>query len=92
MWFLKKLLGSALSDTSVNSSSLTYKGYRIFPAPQRVGAQFRISACIERDVDGEKLSHTLIRVDTFGEKEEAKAVSVAKAKQVIDEQGDAIFK
>jgi len=35
--------------------------------------------------------HHLMRADTLGSIEEAEAFSIRKAKQVIDEQGDAIF-
>ena len=44
------------------------------------------------EVDGEMKTHTLIRADTIGELEAAKQASTAKARQMIDEQGEGIFR
>ncbi len=43
-------------------------------------------------MDGTVKSHTLIRADTLGDLEGANEASISKAKQVIDEQGDRIFR
>ncbi len=42
-------------------------------------------------VDGESRTHELIRADTMGSLDDATAISVAKARQMIDEQGDRLF-
>jgi hypothetical protein len=47
----------------------------------------RLAARIERD--GQE--HLLIRSDVLNSKEQAEAASVAKAKQIIDEQGLRLF-
>ncbi len=36
-------------------------------------------------------SHKLVRADTFGDRQAAMDASVAKAKQMIDEQGERLF-
>jgi hypothetical protein len=36
-------------------------------------------------------THELIRADTVTSPDEARALSLAKARQVIDEQGDSLF-
>lgn len=91
MSFLKKLFGGGTSDAD-EAEVETYEGYKITPTPQREGTHFRIGARIEKEVDGEVRSHTLIRADTIGDLEGAKEASVGKAKQIIDEQGDRIFR
>ncbi|RVT84531.1 hypothetical protein DXV76_12705 [Rhodobacteraceae bacterium CCMM004] len=68
-----------------------YEGYDIYPEPINEGGRWRISARIEKDIDGEVKSHTLIRADTLESAEAAQTASTAKAKMLIDEQGDAIF-
>ena len=69
-----------------------YQGFRITPTPIREGGQFRISARIEKDVAGETKMHDLIRADTMADQTQAANASVAKAKQMIDEQGERIFR
>jgi len=45
-----------------------------------------LAARIENEVDGEVQTQQVIRADTFDSLEQANEVSLAKAKQVIDEQ------
>lgn len=92
MSFLKKLFGGGGSAEASEPASEIYEGFKITPTPQREGTQFRISARIEKEVDGTVKSHTLIRADTLGDLEGANEASISKAKQVIDEQGDRIFR
>tara|TARA_R110002124_G_scaffold55254_1_gene156439 strand:- start:1347 stop:1628 length:282 start_codon:yes stop_codon:yes gene_type:complete len=70
----------------------TYKGFRIVVAPMPEGSKFRLAARIEHGVDGETKVHQVIRADTFDGLEQAQEVSLAKAKQVIDEQGNTLFR
>ena len=91
MSFLKKLFGGR-GDAPSEPAGETYSGFHITPTPQRDGTQYRICARIEKEVEGEMLSHTLIRADTIGDPDEAAAAAIAKAKQMIDEQGDRLFR
>ena len=68
-------------------ASETYKDFTITPAPQKDAGGWRIGAEI---VKGGK-THHMIRADVIQDRETADAASVRKAKQVIDERGDAIF-
>lgn len=68
-----------------------HKDFRIFPQPIREGGVFRIAARVEKDVDGQVRVHQLIRADTSPTLDEATSASLAKAKQAIDQLGDAIF-
>ena len=93
MSIFKKLFGGAAAREQVEAAaSELYKSYRITPTPQPEGAQFRLCARIEKEQDGETRTHLLIRADTIGGLEEAQAASLSKARQVIDEQGDGIFR
>ena len=91
MSFLKKLFGG-IENPPQEQVGETYEGFHITPTPEREGTHYRICARIEKEVNGETLSHTLIRADTIGDADEAAAASVAKAKQMIDEQGDLLFR
>lgn len=89
MSLFKKLFGGS---TPPEPTVEEYKDFRITAEPQREGNDYRISARIERDVDGKTLSHRLIRADTIGDLSDAEAASINKAKQMIDQQGDDIFR
>ena len=65
--------------------------YRIYPEPKREAGGYRLCARIEKEISGKVVCHQLIRADVFSGKDEAAAASLAKARQVIDEQGDGIF-
>ena len=65
----------------------THEGFTITPTPIREGTRFRISALIEKD----GRSHTLIRADVIDDIDTANRISIAKARQMIDEQGDGLF-
>lgn len=90
MSFLKKLFGSA-SEEPEKPSSEGYKGFRVTPQPMAANPGYRICALIEKDVDGQTRSHTLIRADTLNDMEGANQASVEKARQMIDQQGDGLF-
>lgn len=71
---------------------VAYKGFDIFPAVMPEGSKYRLSARIEKTLEGERHTHVVIRADVFDSQEQAESISIAKAKQVIDEQGDGVFK
>jgi len=92
MSFFKKLFGGGGGEAAAEAAVETYKDYLITPTPQREGTDYRLSARIEKEVNGEMRTHLLIRADTVGGLDTAQAASVAKAKQMIDEQGDGLFR
>ena len=68
-----------------------YKEFRIIPELMPEGREFRLAARIEKEIEGETKVHQLIRADTIAGQEAVIAASIAKAKQMIDEQGDRLF-
>ncbi len=89
MSLLSKLFGV---KPDPEPEAIDYNGYAITPTPIREGSSFRLSATIEKDIGGDMKSHTLIRADTFEGLDAANDASIAKAKQMIDEQGDGLFR
>ena len=69
-----------------------YKDFSILPSPTNEGSQYRISAVIEKEIDGEMKSHTMIRADMLADLESANAASIGKAKTMIDQLGDSLFR
>jgi len=89
MSLFSKLFGGGADKPTVKP--LEYNGFSITPTPIKEGPRFRVSALIEKEIDGEVKSHTLIRADTIDDLQSANEVSIGKAKQMIDEQGDRVF-
>lgn len=88
MSLLSKLFGKSEPPAPVAE---VYKDFRIFAEPMKDGSQFRISARIEKSFGDEVKSHHMIRADTVGSADAAAEASVAKARALIDQQGDRIF-
>lgn len=68
-----------------------HKGFRITPKPVPEGGQHRVAARIEKEVGGVLRVHELVRADRLASLDEARALSLAKARQMIDEQGERLF-
>ncbi len=88
MSLLKRLFG----NKKAKETAETYNGFRVIVVPIPEGSKYRLAARIETDVNGAVQVHHVIRADTFDDLAQAQAVSLAKAKQVIDEQGKSLFK
>lgn len=92
MSILSRLFGGGSSKPEAQEAlAETYKGCRITAAPQPAEGGYRVGARIEKEIGGETMVHDLLRADTVACRDEAETFSIRKAKQVIDEQGDAIF-
>ena len=68
--------------------SETYKEFIITPAPMADGSQFRINGSIEK---ADK-SYQFIRADVLASREACAQEMIRKAKLMIDQVGDGIFK
>lgn len=90
MSFFKKLFGSN-KPKSPEYSSILHEGYTITPMAEATSGQFRLSAQISREINGEVRVHHLIRADILPTREAADEMAIRKAKQVIKEQGDKLF-
>ena len=92
MSILSRLLGKGAKSGARAALAETYKDFQITAAPQQDEGGYRVGARIEKQVGDEVKVHRLVRADTVRGLEEAEAFSIRKAKQVIDEQGEEIFR
>jgi hypothetical protein len=92
--FLKGLLGGRGEGgaPAARGEAVTYKDYTITPTPMRQGGQFLTAGTISKDFPDGRKEHRFIRADTHGSAEDAAAFAVSKGRQIIDEQGDRIFR
>jgi hypothetical protein len=93
MSFWRRLFGGAPAEPPGpdRTKMEEYKGFRIIPAPRPHNGQFLTSAVIEKDFPDGMKTHLLIRADTHPSPDDAGSFAVAKARQVIDEQGERLF-
>ena len=74
------------------AEAVEYKGFRIRPAPYPAKGQFQTAGVIEKDFETGMKEHRFVRAETHPSKDDAAAFAVAKGRQIIDEQGDRIFR
>lgn len=92
--FLRTLgFGKEQDDASViPSEAVSYKGYMIIPTPRKVDTGWTTEGKISKEIGGVLKSQRFIRVDTHSDRNEAITLSILKAKKIVDEQGDGLFR
>ncbi|WP_298723523.1 HlyU family transcriptional regulator [uncultured Oceanisphaera sp.] len=89
--WLKKWLSPNAPAVTPAYEPESYQGFGIYPEPMAEGGQYRLHGRITRLKDGERQEYRLIRSDLLPSAEQAAELMVAKAKRVIDENGERIF-
>lgn len=79
-------------DEPKRGEAVAYKDFQIIPAPMRQGGQFLTSGFIAKDFPEGRKEYRFVRADTHGSADDASAFAVQKGRQIIDEQGDRIFR
>ena len=90
---IARLFGQAPSEhAEAPAEAVEYKGYRIRPAPYPATGGFQTAGSIEKDFPEGVKEHRFVRAETHASRDDAAEFAVAKGKQIIDQQGDAMFK
>ncbi|WP_279110639.1 HlyU family transcriptional regulator [Bartonella apis] len=96
MSFLQKLFGKSPRTSSENAEidggQIEYKGFIISATPYKNEGQLQSCGVISKIIDGEKKEYRFIRADRFTNLDDAVAMIHIKGRQIIDEQGERIFK
>lgn len=92
--FLRRLFspGSGASETSRAEASVEYNGYTITAAPEKEPDGWRLAGAISKGTGGDRKVHQLVRADTSPDRDAIVAMTIAKAKRLIDDQGDRLFR
>jgi len=92
MGFLSGLKSLFIPNTdAVAADPIEYEGFNIIPAPLPEGRQYRVAATITKG-EGDKLkTHTFIRSDVLGSRDECIQLTIQKAQRAIDQSGEHIF-
>jgi hypothetical protein len=84
--------GRGAAGLAAAGEPVEYRGFQITPAPQRQGSGWNTAGVISKTFDDGIKEHRFVRVDTHTSKDDAIAFSITKAQQIIDEQGDRLFR
>jgi hypothetical protein len=69
-----------------------YKGFTVKSLIMPVGSEYQLAGLIEKEIDGELKSYKFVRADRFSSKEDVVSFALAKGRQIIDEQGEGIYR
>ena len=96
MSFLSRLFGRAASaepEPAKPAATAEHNGFTIRAEPYKTeGGQFQTAGAVTRTVDGETKEHRFVRADRFMSLDEAAEFALHKGRQLIDEQGDRMFR
>lgn len=87
----KSLFGGGAGRAAPAAQTIDYKGCTIHPEPYLDGGQYQTAGRIEKEIAGVRKEHRFIRADRFAGFDDAANFTVLKARQLIDQQGDALF-
>jgi hypothetical protein len=90
-----KLFGGGSSggeQAAEAAEAVEYNGFSIVAAPLKEGSQYKTAGSISKEIDGELKTARFIRADNHSDRQSAISHTERKAQQIIDEQGDAMFK
>ncbi|MDZ5698091.1 HlyU family transcriptional regulator [Chelativorans sp. M5D2P16] len=95
MSFLKRLFGGSAGAEGgapeVVGEPVAHKGFTIRATPFPQDGQYQTCGIISKEIDGARKEHKFIRADRFPSADLAADQAVRKGKQIIDEQGEALF-
>ncbi len=93
MSFLSALFGRrAAAKAEKVGDPVEYKGFIIRAAPFRNEGHYQTAGIIEREIGGVRKEHRFIRADAYTSYDDAVSFTLSKARQIIDLQGERIFK
>ena len=92
LWTRLTGAGESSQKSEPAAEAVEYKGFRIRPAPYPAKGQFQTAGVIEKDFETGTKEHRFVRAETHASKDDAAAFALAKGKQIIDEQGDRVFR
>lgn len=92
---LRKLFGRLSGDTQREDEACapaevvateTYKGFELQAAPIREGKTWRVAGVIVNTASADNEKQDFVRADTCASQDDAIAISLRKARQIVDEQ------
>lgn len=96
MSFWKKLFGGGSGAAEPAGDKVlgeeSYKGFLIKAIEMKAGSELQLAGTIEKEVAGELKTYRFVRADRMSSRDDLIALALGKGRQIIDEQGEAIFR
>lgn len=96
MSFLKKLFGGGAQSTEPVGDKVlgeeSHKGFLIKAIEMKAGSELQLAGTIEREIGGELKMYRFVRADRMTSRDDLITLAISKGRQIIDEQGEAIFR
>lgn len=84
--------GSGEDDPSARAPDEVYEGVEIRAAPvKEADGQWRLAGTLSKTVDGATITRRFLRADLLASRDLAVSSSLAKARLIIDENGDRLW-
>jgi hypothetical protein len=96
MSFWKNLFGGGSSNAEPSGDKVLgeegYKGFLIKAIEMKAGSELQLAGTIEKDIGGELKTYRFVRADRMSSRDDLIPLALAKGRQIIDEQGEHIFR
>lgn len=96
MSFWKNLFGGGSSTAEPAGDKVlgeeSYKGFLIKAIEMKAGSELQLAGTIEKDIGGELKTYRFVRADRMTSRDDLIVLALSKGRQIIDEQGEAIFR
>jgi hypothetical protein len=96
MSFWKNLFGGGSSTAEPAGDKVlgeeSHKGFLIKAIEMKAGSELQLAGTIEKEVGGELKIYRFVRADRMSSRDDLIVLAIAKGRQIIDEQGEAIFR
>ena len=96
MSFWKNLFGGGSSSPEPAGDKVLgeaeHKGFLIKAIEMKAGSELQLAGTIEKEIGGELKTYRFVRADRMSSRDDLLVLAIAKGRQIIDEQGEAIFR
>ena len=96
MSFWKDLFGGGAASAEPAGDKVLgeegYKGFLVKAIEMKAGSELQLAGTIEKDIGGELKTYRFVRADRMTSRDDLIALALSKGRQIIDEQGEQIFR
>jgi hypothetical protein len=97
MSFWKSLFGGSRAGSQAASEPRTikqveHKGFLIEAQPYPEAGQYQACGVISKEIGGERKQHRFVRADRFSTPDDAADFTIMKGRQIVDLEGERIFR
>ena len=95
MSFLKRLFGGGSEEGTAEAPparQVEHNGFTISATPFKAEGQYQTCGVVSKEIGGVVKEHKFIRADRFAGLDDAVDISIRKGIQLVEEQGEKLFR